>query len=689
MGVTLEELAAESAWLRALAIALVRDRASADDLAQDAYLVARDRAPTGRTRRRWLARVTLNLARMRHRAATRAAARDAAAAELAPPAASPDELVARVELHRLLASLVLELAQPLRDVLLLHYVEGLSSAQIGNRLGLASGTVRWRLKQAVDELRDRLDEKRPNRAWVPALLAVGRQPARQAPIVLALVAVVAAIVVVVLRWHALVPAATPELPSSLRAAKHPTLNAVGLQALAYHEGDDDDDPVDDWRIVGVVVDGQGVPVENASVELHMGCFFGDENAAPVRSGKDGRFAVEALPGCVYWLFVEHGNRTAHVWTNTIGGESITIEISENDMVVHVVDAVTRAPVPEIRVEPAGCATRPCTPLASGRDGLVRLQRPDGVRLFAEGYASTYVDTSGMWRRPEDPPLAENMVALQPMLHVVGRVVTETGEPVNGMLLNVYTHDAMPFATTTVTDDIGRFELVAPADAWFDLPVENCWNGRRGFGGGHVEPGKETEIRVRAWCGCTPPPPQRQQQHYSPPHHYIQPPDTEMAVTVVDEHGRPVRGAEIWNFSKTMRPGRTDANGRFVFHGPGAGELYARRGERMSPLLAIDATGGHVERTIQIQPAAITGLVVDADGNPVAKAWLRVRVPFVRPMQPDHREIRTDADGHFGFVLPPGRYLISAFRETSIDDNYDAPNARVIATDTRDVTFEIP
>jgi RNA polymerase sigma-70 factor (ECF subfamily) len=172
---TLSQLVAESGWLRRLALALVKDEAAADDLVHDTYLVAATQLPTdGRPVRPWLARVLWNRVRMRSRSGQRRRAREQAFGELAASPARPDDIVDHLKLQRLLAGLVLELAPAQRDVLLLHYFEGLTSSQIGARLDIPPGTVRWRLKQAIDELRTRLEERSPNRAWVPALAGFGR-----------------------------------------------------------------------------------------------------------------------------------------------------------------------------------------------------------------------------------------------------------------------------------------------------------------------------------------------------------------------------------------------------------------------------------------------------------------------------------------------------------------------------------
>ena len=50
---------------------------------------------------------------------------------------------------------VLELDEPFRSTLLLRYVEGRSAADIARRQGVPAGTVRWRLKAALDDVRAR------------------------------------------------------------------------------------------------------------------------------------------------------------------------------------------------------------------------------------------------------------------------------------------------------------------------------------------------------------------------------------------------------------------------------------------------------------------------------------------------------------------------------------------------------
>ena len=108
--------------------------------------------------RPWLSRVARNLAITNARARHRREARERESASIEADA-RPDELVQRVELHRLVATEVLGLADPYRSTILLHFFDELTCAEIARRLKLPEGTVRRRLKVGLDQLRARLDKK--------------------------------------------------------------------------------------------------------------------------------------------------------------------------------------------------------------------------------------------------------------------------------------------------------------------------------------------------------------------------------------------------------------------------------------------------------------------------------------------------------------------------------------------------
>jgi RNA polymerase sigma factor (sigma-70 family) len=183
---TSEQLMVELGWVRRLARALLHDDAAADDVAQETWLVAASQRPDEeRPLRPWLASVVRNLARTRRRGEARRDEREAAYEDAGGRAvATPAELIERVELQRVVAGEVLALAEPYRSTVLLHFFEGLSSAQIARRLGIPDGTVRRRLKTALDQLRGQLQARndQPDRGWFAALAPLARGAEPPAPL---------------------------------------------------------------------------------------------------------------------------------------------------------------------------------------------------------------------------------------------------------------------------------------------------------------------------------------------------------------------------------------------------------------------------------------------------------------------------------------------------------------------------
>jgi RNA polymerase sigma factor (sigma-70 family) len=183
------ELMADAAWTRRMARALLGDPGSADDALQEVWIKTRGRVPAGLDDGQgWLRRVLLNRLRTDRRAERRRVAREQTSADqgLAAPAtvATPEELLGRLEVHRTLAALVAALEEPGRNVLLLHYYEGMTSAQIAAATGTPAGTVRWRLKTALDDLRSSLDshyagEKKDWRRALAPLMPLGWKAAHR------------------------------------------------------------------------------------------------------------------------------------------------------------------------------------------------------------------------------------------------------------------------------------------------------------------------------------------------------------------------------------------------------------------------------------------------------------------------------------------------------------------------------
>ena len=97
---------------------------------------------------------------------------------------TPETLIDYDRRRQLLAALLLGVAEPYRETLLLYYVEELPSAEIERRLGIRAGTVRSRLRRGLAQLRAELDRHHgERRGWVRALVPViGRPPAPPRPV---------------------------------------------------------------------------------------------------------------------------------------------------------------------------------------------------------------------------------------------------------------------------------------------------------------------------------------------------------------------------------------------------------------------------------------------------------------------------------------------------------------------------
>jgi RNA polymerase sigma-70 factor (ECF subfamily) len=190
---TVQDLLSDAVWTRRLAFSLLGDRDSADDVVQETWIAAvQTRPDANQPLRPWLARVLRNRAATHRRDHARRAARHDRAAEVVGQTtsdASPETLLGRMQVQRVLAELITALPEPARQTVLLRYYEGLDSQQIGAIMGVPAGTVRGRLKQAIDQLRDDLDRRHQgNReSWRLALLPLGMPvegaPAASSPLV--------------------------------------------------------------------------------------------------------------------------------------------------------------------------------------------------------------------------------------------------------------------------------------------------------------------------------------------------------------------------------------------------------------------------------------------------------------------------------------------------------------------------
>src|SRR5262245_14822632 len=154
-----EELLRQTAWLHALARQLAMQPSDADDAAQRTWMQALRAVPRSvRAWRPFLATTLRNVVALTNRAERRRAARDPVArADAIGHAESTADLVARIELHRHLAALVVELPEPQRELVLRHYFAGDSIAELADRSGTTAAAVRGHLHRARSSLRQRLE----------------------------------------------------------------------------------------------------------------------------------------------------------------------------------------------------------------------------------------------------------------------------------------------------------------------------------------------------------------------------------------------------------------------------------------------------------------------------------------------------------------------------------------------------
>lgn len=184
---SVEELLAQSSWLRRLAVTLVAGEDAAEDLVQETWLAALRHPPRGGgSPRPWLARIARNLASNFRRGEARRTEREARAPEHGPerdrPALDPASVVEEVEAQRVLAEAVVRLEEPLRTAVVLRHLRGLDSHEIGRLQGIPAATVRGHLKRGLERLRADLDRRfGDRRAWCVAFAGLARHGAGAGP----------------------------------------------------------------------------------------------------------------------------------------------------------------------------------------------------------------------------------------------------------------------------------------------------------------------------------------------------------------------------------------------------------------------------------------------------------------------------------------------------------------------------
>jgi RNA polymerase sigma-70 factor, ECF subfamily len=141
-----------------VAFRLLGQREDAEDLVQDAFMVALEKIDTFREGHRfapWFFRILVNRG-LNARKARSLRQTDALPAEVSSGGPSPHTEAERSELREQLAIAMATLPERQQTIVKLFELEGFTSPEIAAILELSDGTVRWHLHQARQTLRKAL-----------------------------------------------------------------------------------------------------------------------------------------------------------------------------------------------------------------------------------------------------------------------------------------------------------------------------------------------------------------------------------------------------------------------------------------------------------------------------------------------------------------------------------------------------
>jgi len=169
--IPVETLLAHREWVRAVAVAVVRDPNAADDVEQETWLAALSSPPRhASSLRGWFGAVARSRARRIGRTESRRDARESAGARR-EPTQSAAELAETADTHRRVVQAVVELPEPYRETILLRYFEGLGVDEVAARTSVPLDTARSRISRGLAKLRERLSKElgTDDRPWALAL----------------------------------------------------------------------------------------------------------------------------------------------------------------------------------------------------------------------------------------------------------------------------------------------------------------------------------------------------------------------------------------------------------------------------------------------------------------------------------------------------------------------------------------
>ncbi|MEO6777643.1 MAG: sigma-70 family RNA polymerase sigma factor, partial [Kofleriaceae bacterium] len=637
----LDELMSELTWLKRLAAALVRDEADANDLVQDTWLVAAEHAPTdGRPLKPWLSRVALNLVRMRSRATKRRGVREAAVESFAGSSPTPDELVSRVDAQRVVVTELMRLAEPYRTTVLLHYFQDLSSAEIARRSGIPEGTVRRRLKTALDELRGRLhaEERKSGRAVIAVLAPLAAKQSAAASAALGVVVVKKAITVLVLVVGLLLVGAhlykrhagtdKPASPTAIGAGASRSLAAT-VDARTAH--------------ITVAVTDEAGPVANAIVR----CARVDDGVEVGKTASDGSASLELVAGEWSIAASADGHEPSATTVRVVAGHDDRVRIvlaSGGRTLTGIVTDVSGGAIAGARIDAAKLDHQ----TRAGRAVAVAFTDPAGRYKLSVGGGAILVAAS----HPEYAP-QERFVDLG------SNGATASFALVPGAVIEGVVHDARtkaPVAGAVVRAENGGASLELAAEN--DREVKTDSAGKFRFAG--LRPGGY-ELRARDGTRCSRTPVDiglgvaEQQTGIV----VVIDAAATLRGKVVDDRGASVAGVTVRaSGDSAVETTVSDPAGAFAFEGlsPGRWALTGENEQFVSDGNAIAA----------VVKTDVDGIVVrvrrglEVVGHVEPREACTVEITNNEPEDVHHDSTATNADGAFHFVpFGPGKASLIA------------------------------
>jgi len=484
--------------MRTLARGLLADPQAADEVVQDAWVVALRRASTVRTDPvAWLRTVVRNLALRR---GTREGRRRSVEEAGARPEALPDarEAVERMELQRWLADALLALEEPLRSAVILRHVEGLDPGTIAARQGCSPEAARQRISRGLARLRAALDARPGGRgAWALLLAPCLEAPPSPLPVpwtlggmlvstkaVLASLVAVAAVAAV---WIGLErsphPRSTPAEPGSEathavltladgagpEAAPRPERQALPAPEVAAAPTPDapPSDPLL-GQLVGRVVDAERAPIAGATVVLHRRVVGGfsvldlktsraPRELARATTGADGRFAFTLERGIPHTLGATAPGADDEHLPECYAGQELEVVLGPGYRVRgRVTRARDGAPVADARVRVfrmGGKSGDRSTRTAA--DGSYEVAFTDPVSAYLEVTPEVEMGSSWIAVEPGPDRSAHIDVVVEDGLIVTGRVTElESGAPLAGAEVG----EGWTFRRSAFTDADGTYRL---------------------------------------------------------------------------------------------------------------------------------------------------------------------------------------------------------------------------------------